>query len=82
MQVRSRALAVVFRFQCMEKSWEDEYIYQDEMISDIQNLMETPKQALIDGGVIREGDVYDFLGRYSVMIITKEMFECFTKESA
>ena len=42
--------------------------------------METPKQELIDGQVISEGDVYDFVRWYSMVIIAKEMFESFTKE--
>ena len=45
----------------MEKSLVDEHIYQEEVIVDIQNLMETPKQELIDGRVISERDVYDFI---------------------
>ena len=65
----------------MEESWEDEHIYQNEVISNIQNLMETPKQALIDGQIIGEGDIYDFLRWYSVVITAKEMFESFAKES-
>ena len=65
----------------MEESWVDEHIYQEEVIVDIQNLMETPKQELIDGRVISKGDVYDFIWWYSTVIIAKEMFESFTKES-
>ena len=45
----------------MEESWVDEHIYQEEVIADIQNLMETPKQEFIDGRVISKGDVYDFI---------------------
>ena len=59
----------------------DEHIYQEEVIVDIQNLMETPKQELIDGRIISEGDVYDFIRWYSSVIIAKEMFESFTRES-
>ena len=65
----------------MDESWVDEHIYQEEVISDIQNLMETAKQELIDGQVISEGDVYDFIWWYNTVIIAKEMFESFTKES-
>ena len=36
---------------------------------------------MIDGQVISEGDVYDFVRWYSMVIIAKEMFESFTKES-
>ena len=43
--------------------------------------METPKQEWIDGQVISEGDVYDFIQWYNTMIIAKEMFEGVTKES-
>ena len=43
--------------------------------------METPKQELIDGQVISEGDVYDFVWWYSMVIIGKEIFESLTKES-
>ena len=43
--------------------------------------METPKQELIDGQVISEGDVYDFIRWYNIVIIAKEMFEIFTSES-
>ena len=59
----------------------DEHIYQEEVIANIQNLMETPKQESIDGWVISYGDVYDFIWWYSTMIIAKEMFESFTRES-
>ena len=52
----------------MEESWVDEHIYQEEVISNIQNLMETPKQELIDGQVISKGDVYDFIQWYSTLI--------------
>ena len=60
-QVHNRALVALSTIQCMEESWVDEHIYQEEVIADIQNLMETPKQELIDGQVISEGDVYDFI---------------------
>lgn len=65
----------------MEESWEDEHIFQDEMISYIENLIETPTQVLIDGRVISEGDIYDFIRWYNVVITTKKIFESFTKES-
>ena len=65
----------------MEESWVDEHIYQEQVIADIQNLMETPKKELIAGQVIIEGDVYDFIPWYSTVIIAKEIFEGFTKES-
>ena len=65
----------------MEESWVDEHIYQEEVIADIQNLMETPKQELINGWVISEGGVCDFIQWYSTVIIDKEMFESFTRES-
>ena len=65
----------------MEESWVDEHIYQEDAIVDIQNLMETLKKELIDGWVISEGGVYDFIRWYSAVIIAKEMFESFTKES-
>ena len=65
----------------MEESWVNEHIYQEEVIVNIQNLMETPKQVLIVGRVISEGDVYDFIRWYNTMIIAKKMFEGFTKES-
>ena len=65
----------------MEESWVDEHIYQEEVIADIQNLIETPKQELIDGQVISEGHVYDFIMWYSTVIIAKEMFESITRES-
>ena len=48
-QVQNRALAILSRIQCMEDSWVDEHIYQEEVIADIQNLMETPKRELING---------------------------------
>ena len=75
------ALVSLSRIQCMDESWVDEHIYREEVIADIQNLMETPKKELIDGQVISEGDVYDFVQCYSMVIIAKEIFESFTKES-
>ena len=39
----------------MEESWVDEHIYQEEVISIIQNLMETPKKEFIDGELSARG---------------------------
>lgn len=58
----------------MDESSKDEYIYQDEIIVDIENLMEILKKAFFNGRLINEEYIYYFPQYYNSMIATKENF--------
>lgn len=51
---------IMEQMDTVDQAWGEARIYQNKVVLHLEALMHTPLQTLVEGGVIQEGDRYDF----------------------
>lgn len=79
--LHSMLVTLLNRLEVVEGLWEDVHIYHDLTIPGLRALMKVPKQALLDGKVIQENEIYDFPRWFCDVFSGRNIFEKINMES-